>query len=161
METESLESVGGFVCLFPVFWPKFKIKFSFAVPSDILETEISGYSQTEKTWDAPYSHFLNRRTGFTFVVSLNSSLDKSTMFSIALCVQIFLLLAELSYNLQWKTTEWAFFIPESFGMKSFTAAKIPQVLWTILALRELEYLLTELFFLTFNPFNTLQKSLLD
>lgn len=46
-------------------------------------------------------------------------------------------------------------------MKSFTAAKIPQVLWTILALRELEYLLTELFFLTFNPFNTLQKSLLD
>lgn len=58
--------------------------------------------------------------------------------------------------------EWAFLTPESFGMKPFTAAKIPQLVWTILALSEPAYLLTELFFfLTSDAFNTWQKRILD
>jgi len=64
---ESLENMGFlYVCFLIVFWPKYKIEFSFLGPSEILETEISLYPQTEKTWGAPYSHFFNWRTRFTF-----------------------------------------------------------------------------------------------
>lgn len=46
-------------------------------------------------------------------------------------------------------------------MKSFTAAEIPPRVWIVLPLSELEYLLTELCFLTFNSFNVWQKRILD
>lgn len=84
------------VCFLIVFGPSFQIKFSFLVPSDILETEISGVIYRWRNSAGPptlTSHIEGLDS--PFVVRHSSTRDKSTMFSIALCMQILLPLVEL------------------------------------------------------------------
>lgn len=142
------------VCFLRLFWPKFKIKFSFLVPGDILETELSGVI-TEKAWGAPapppevkdwvrllwsgQAQLWINPPCFSFRCA-----DSSASGSL--------------WDSEWINAEWAFLVASPL-CEIILCSWRPRLLWTILALSELEYLLT--IFLTLNPFKTLQKRILD
>lgn len=156
---------GFLVCLF-VFGLSFdqssRLSFLSWCPVTFWKLKSLGSSvDRKKTWNAPYSHFLNRRTGFTFCGQTELHCDWIRhVFSSLICTDsTFARRVILKFTVE--NHQMGIFYTRILWYEIIHCSRNPPASADNLSVAWTWVFVDWAVFLTFNSFNTLQKNILD